>query len=364
MGRIKIVLIVLAFSAQPGIAELRDTSLGQVLVEPQIENLAEPWALGFLPGGDVLVTLRGGEMRRYGPDGGFRVISGLLPVVAEGQGGLLDVLVPADHGETGEVFWTFATAQPGGSGTALARGVLMGAEMREVSVVWELAQGSSGGRHYGSRVVEGADGYLYVTIGDRGARPSSQDLGNENGTVVRVARDGSIPSDNPFVGVAGAQPAIWSFGHRNPQGMAVAADGTLYLVEHGARGGDEVNLVAPGLNYGWPVIAYGRHYSGERIGVGTEAPGMEQPLHYWDPSIAPSGLAVYEGEMFPEWQGDLLVGALAFDLISRIDPDQGFAEAERMSWPETGRVRDIRVAPDGSIWFLSVASGTAYRISR
>lgn len=344
-------------------AEQRQTSHGPVTITPMITGLDQPWALGFLPDGEVLVTLRGGEMRRYGATG-FQTVQGVPPVFADGQGGLLDVMVPRDHARTGEIFWTFSRAQPRGAGTALARGVLEGARLRDVEVIWELAPGSSGGRHFGSRVVEGPDGYLYVTIGDRGDRPTAQDLTNENGTVVRIARDGRIPGDNPFLGTPDARPAIWSYGLRNPQGMAVARDGTLYVVEHGARGGDEVNRVAAGGNYGWPVIAYGRHYSGGRIGVGTDAPGMEQPLHYWDPSIAPSGLAVYDGAMFPEWQGDLLVGALAFDLISRVDPDTGFAEVERIQTPETARVRDIRVAPDGSIWFLSIGNGTAYRISR
>lgn len=359
------LVAVAAMVPMVGWAETRVTSHGPVSVDPMITGLQEPWALGFLPGGDILVTLRGGEMRRYDPQGGFQRITGLPEVVAEGQGGLLDVMVPRDFSDSGEIFWTFARPQlRGGSGTALARGVLEGAQLRDVRVLWELFPGSSGGRHFGSRVVEGADGHLFVTVGDRGDRPSAQDLRNENGTVVRLTRAGAPPDDNPFVATAGAQAGIWSYGHRNPQGMAVAADGTLYLVEHGARGGDEVNRVEPGLNYGWPVIAYGEHYRGGQIGVGFEAPGMEQPLHYWDPSIAPSGLAVYEGEMFPDWQGDLLVGALAFDLISRVDPDQGFAEVERLQSPETERVRDIRVAPDGAIWFLSVGQGTAYRMSR
>ena len=366
MERAKIALafVFLVLAALPAATETRETSIGRVEIEARITGLVEPWALGFLPDGDVLITLRGGEMRRYTSDTTYEVISGLPEVYAEGQGGLLDVMVPRDFAETGEIFWTFSRRQTGGAGTALARGILDGALLQEVEVIWELTPGSSGGRHFGSRVVEGADGALFVTIGDRGDRPSAQDLRNENGTVVRVARDGSLLEDNPFVTQPDARPGIWSYGHRNPQGMAVASDGTLYVVEHGARGGDEVNLVEPGLNYGWPVIAFGRHYSGGRIGVGTEALGMEQPLHYWDPSIAPSGLAVYEGEMFAEWAGDLLVGALAFDLISRVDPDQGFAEVERIETPETQRVRDVRVAPDGSIWFLSVGTGTAYRMRR
>ncbi|MEM8881816.1 MAG: PQQ-dependent sugar dehydrogenase [Pseudomonadota bacterium] len=364
----KIGAVLLSLLALPAAGELRDVSIGRIEIEPQIEGLDAPWALGFLPGGDILITLRDGEMRRYDGTGqgygAYQVVTGLPPVRARGQGGLLDVMVPRDFAETGEIFWTFARPQRGGAGTALARGILEGGALRDVAVIWELTPGSSGGAHFGSRVVEGPDGYLYVTIGDRGERPSAQDLRNENGSVVRLNRDGTVPAGNPFIDTPDARPGIWSYGHRNPQGMAVAPDGTLYVVEHGARGGDEVNRVAPGRNFGWPVIAYGRHYSGASIGIGTEAEGMEQPLHYWDPSIAPSGLAVYDGAMFPEWQGDLLVGALSFDLISRVDPDAGYAEVERIETPETARVRDVRVAPDGSIWFLSVGNGTAYRISR
>ncbi|MEM1342744.1 MAG: PQQ-dependent sugar dehydrogenase [Pseudomonadota bacterium] len=345
-------------------AEIRDTSTGPVEITPVLRGLNEPWAVGFLPDGGFLVTLRGGSLLRVGADGTVAEVSGVPAVQAGGQGGLLDVLVPRDFAQSGEIFLTFAKRQGFREGTALARARLDGNSLSAVEVIWELTPGSAGGRHFGSRVVEGADGALYVTIGDRGERPSAQDLSNENGTVVRVNRDGSVPGDNPFLDTAGAAPAIYSYGHRNPQGAAIASDGTLYVVEHGAAGGDEVNRVEAGLNYGWPVIAYGQHYSGGQIGVGTEAPGMEQPLHFWDPSIAPSGLAIYEGEMFPEWQGDLLVGALAFDLISRLDPDSGMTEVEQIQTPETGRVRDIRVAPDGAVWFLSVNDSTLYRMAR
>lgn len=362
---LRIIFIIALFMPVALSAQTRMLSVGPVSIEPQITGLEAPWALAFLPAGDLLVTLRGGELRRYDPIGSsYRVVSGLPPVWVDGQGGLLDVMVPRDFAETGEIFWTFSRAQGRGAGTALARGVLQGASLSDVRVIWELAPGSSGGRHFGSRVVEGADGHLFVTIGDRGERPSAQDLRVENGAVVRLNRDGTIPADNPFLETPDARPAIWSYGHRNPQGMAATSSGELYVVEHGARGGDELNLVQPGLNYGWPVVAFGRHYSGGQIGVGTHAPGMEPPLIYWDPSIAPSGLAIYEGDMFPEWRGDLLVGALAFDLISRVDPEQGFVEIERIETPETLRVRDVRVAPDGSVWFLSVGNGTAYRISR
>ncbi len=174
-------------------------------------------------------------------------------------------------------------------------------------------------------------------------------------------RDGSVPADNPFVGQPGARPEIWSYGHRNPQGATLDARGRLWITEHGARGGDEVNLVERGVNYGWPVISYGRHYSGLPIGEGTARPGMAQPAHYWDPSIAPSGLAVHDGRLWPEWRGHLFAGSLKFDYIARLDPARGFAE-ERLEADETGRVRDVRQGPDGAIWFLSVTNGSLNRI--
>lgn len=345
-----------------GQAQTVDSSAGPLEITPIVTGLDEPWAVAFLPEGGFLVTLRGGEMWRFADDGSV-ALEGLPPIAVDGQGGLLDVMVPRDHAQSGEIFFTFSMPQGRQAGTALARARLLEDRLEDVTVIWALEPGSSGGRHFGSRIVEGRDGYLYVTVGDRGDRPSAQDLSVENGSVIRVARDGSVPGDNPFVGQAGAQPEIWSYGHRNAQGAALDPSGQLWVVEHGARGGDEVNQVRRGANYGWPVIAYGRHYSGFRIGEGTEAPGMEQPAYYWDPSIAPSGMAFYEGDLFPEWQGDLLVGALAFDLISRLDPDQGMSEVEQIEAPETSRVRDVRVAPDGSIWFLSVNDGALYRMA-
>jgi glucose/arabinose dehydrogenase len=176
-------------------------------------------------------------------------------------------------------------------------------------------------------------------------------------------RDGRIPADNPFVDRGGAQPEIWSYGHRNPQGAAMDGAGQLWVVEHGARGGDEVNRIIRGANYGWPVIAYGSHYTGLPIGEGTAAEGMEQPVHYWDPSIAPSGATFYEGDQFPGWSGDLFVGSLVFDYIARLDPDTGMSEVEKIATPQTGRVRDVRTAPDGSIWFRSVSNSALYRIA-
>jgi aldose sugar dehydrogenase len=231
-----------------------------------------------------------------------------------------------------------------------------------VRLLFELTPGSSGGRHFGSRLVEAPDGRLFMSIGERGDRTSAQDLSRENGTIIRINRDGSVPSDNPFIHTEGAQQEIWSWGHRNPQGAALDLKGNLWINEHGARGGDEVNRIRKGANYGWPVISYGVHYSGAKIGEGTAKPGMEQPAFYWDPSIAPSGLMIYSGRLWPQWRGDFFIGSLKFDMISQLDGDN-MQEIARIKTPETDRVRDIREGPAGAIWFLSVGNGALYRMT-
>ncbi|ARE38441.1 PQQ-dependent oxidoreductase, gdhB family [Rhodovulum sp. P5] len=340
-----------------------ESSTGALKVVAIASGLSEPWSIAFLPGGSILVTERGGRLLRIS-DGQVHTINGVPKVAAVGQGGLLDVMVPRDFAQSREVFLSHAVQQSTGQGTALGVGRLSqdGTRLEGFRRIFEMAPGSRGGRHFGSRVVEGPDGHIFLTIGERGDRPAAQDLGTHNGTIIRLNRDGSVPADNPFVGQAGARPEIWSFGHRNPQGAALDLQGRLWVNEHGARGGDEVNLIRKGANYGWPVISYGRHYSGAKIGEGTAKPGMEQPVHYWDPSIAPSGMMIYSGKLWPEWRDDIFSGSLKFGFLSRLDPDTGFSE-ERIEGPETGRVRDVREAPDGTIWFLSVTNGTVYRLS-
>jgi glucose/arabinose dehydrogenase len=344
-------------------AHALDSSTGKLTVTKMVDRLNDPWAMGFLPGGSLLITEKAGRVIHI-ENGQRRDIAGLPDVATRGQGGLLDVLIPRDFAQSRQLYFTYSKPQQGGAGTAIAHARLApGADrLTDWTVIFELAPGSSGGRHFGSRLVEGRDGMLYATIGDRGDDSSAQDLTRQNGSVIRIARDGSIPADNPFTQTSGAQPEIWSYGHRNPQGAALDARGNLWVVEHGARGGDEVNRIAKGANYGWPVISYGRHYSGLKIGEGTQKRGMEQPAHYWDPSIAPSGMMIYQGDMFPDWRGDILVGSLKFDMISRLD-GAPLSEVERLKSRETQRVRDIREAPDGSIWFLSVGQGAAYRLS-
>lgn len=332
-------------------------------IEPMVVGLDEPWAVAPLADGGVLITQKGGELI-YTQGDRRTEVAGVPQVATDGQGGLLDVTLARDFDQSRMLFLTYAKPQPGGgSGTALASARLSydGARLDDVTQLFEMAPGSSGGRHFGSRVVEAVDGTLFMTIGERGDRPAAQDNSRHNGTIIRVNRDGSVPQDNPFIGQAGVQPEIWSFGHRNPQGAGLDGEGQLWVSEHGAKGGDEVNLITKGANYGWPIISYGRHYSGAKIGEGTAKAGMEQPQHYWDPSIAPSGLLVYSGALFPAWAGDIFVGSLKFDYISRLEGNP-LREVEQIKTRETERVRDIVEGPNGAIWFISVGNETVYRM--
>ncbi|MEM6618932.1 MAG: PQQ-dependent sugar dehydrogenase [Pseudomonadota bacterium] len=361
-----LTLTCVAAWATAAVADLA-TSLGPLKLERLASGLDQPWAVAPLPAGGFLITERDGRLWNFDGQGGKIAVRGTPAVAARGQGGLLDVIVARDFTKSRRVYMTFAKPQRGGAGTALARATLTsdGTRLTDVRVIFEMTPGSSGGRHYGSRVVEAPDGTLFVTTGDRGDRPSSQNLANHNGAVIRVTADGRPVSDAPFAATPGAEPEIWSYGHRNPQGATLDGRGRLWVVEHGARGGDEINFVKRGANFGWPVISYGRHYSGGKIGEGTAKAGMEQPAFFWDPSIAPSGMMIYTGAMFPEWRGDIFVGSLKFGHIARLDVAGGGVRAgEVIESSRTGRVRDIRQAPDGSIWYLSVADGALYRISR
>lgn len=333
-------------------------------IEAVVTGLSTPWALAPLPDGSVLITQKGGDLI-YDRGGNKTKVAGLPKVATGGQGGLLDITLARDFAQSRTLFLTYAKPQKGGgSGTALASARLSddGRRLENLTELFEMRAGSSGGRHFGSRVVEATDGSLFVTIGERGDRPAAQDLSRHNGTVIRVNRDGSVPADNPFVGQAGALPEIWSYGHRNPQGAGLDANGQLWVSEHGAKGGDEVNQITKGANYGWPVISYGRHYSGAKIGEGTAKDGMQQPMHYWDPSIAPSGLMVYSGALFEDWTGDIFVGSLKFDYIARL-AGTPLREVAQINTDATIRVRDIVEGPNGAIWFISEPQGTVYRMT-
>jgi len=344
----------------PALAETLQTSAGPMTAEVVADGLNTPWAFDTLPDGTVLVTERAGRLLAFQNDT-RREISGVPDIVDQGQGGLLDILVPRDFAQTRQIFMTYSKRQGlRGSGTAVFRATLSedGARLTNGETIFEIARGTGGGFHFGSRLVEAPDGTLFVTVGDRGTPDEAQDLSMHNGSVLRITKDGAAPADNPRM--AGAQPEIWSYGHRNPQGAALDATGQLWVAEHGARGGDEVNRIEPGVNYGWPVISYGVNYNGSSIGIGTAAEGMAQPVHFWDPSIAPSGMTFFDGDV-AAWKGDAFVGSLKFDYIARLSGSP-LAEVEQITGEATLRVRDVDTGPDGSLWFLSVGNGALYKL--
>jgi glucose/arabinose dehydrogenase len=273
-------------------------------------------------------------------------------VFAEGQGGLLDVALSPDFSSSGLIFLTYAEARDGGAATSVMRGRLAGLRLENTKVIFRQEPAGRGNLHFGSRIAIGRDGNLFVALGERYQRDRAQDLSIHYGKVVRIAPDGGIPRDNPYVGKPNIRPEIWSHGHRNMQSAAIhPVTGKLWTVEHGARGGDEINIPEAGKNYGWPVISYGIDYSGRPIGEGSAKAGMEQPIYYWDPSIAPSGMAFYTGNLFPRWKGDLFVGALAGQHLSRLVIDGERIVAEEKLLADLGeRIRDVRQGPDGALY--------------
>lgn len=330
-------------------------------VETVAEGLERPWGLAFLPDGRMLVTEKAGRMRIVSPDGRLSPpITGLPKVDTRGQGGLLDVAVAPDFPQTRAVYFTFAEAGEGGvNGTALGRGKLAanGARLEDVEVIWRQAPKYASIRHFGSRIVFAPDGMMFVTTGersDRQFRDKAQALDETLGKVVRLTRDGSPAAGNPFADNKGAKPEIWSYGHRNIQGAAMnPADGALWITEHGPRGGDELNKAEAGKNYGWPVVTYGKEYSGEDIGP-TEKAGMEPPVHYWVPSIGTSGLVFYTGDAYPAWKGSAFVGGLAIPTLARLELDgEKVTHEERLLSDLGERIRDVRQGPDGLLYLLT-----------
>ena len=352
-------------AAQP---DLQHTALHDYRVVTVAEGLVVPWSIAFLPGGDILVTERAGRLRviREGkllPD----PVPGMPTVVARGQGGLLDVVPHPGFVSNRMIYISYS--KPGKAlgrmgTTAVIRGTFEDDRFTLVDEVFEAV--SRGNGHYGCRLAFDADGHLYLSVGDRQVPPRgdlaahpAQDLSNHHGVVARLRDDGSVPGDNPFVGREGALPEIWSYGHRNPQGLAIHPEtGAVWLTEHGPRGGDEVNVATPGGNYGWPVIGYGVNYrGGTAIHASTHAEGMEQPLHFWVPSIGVSGLTFYTGDKFPRWRGDLLAGGLSGRRIDRLTIEDGRVVASETIFRDMGRVRDVREGPDGYIYVALEARG-------
>jgi glucose/arabinose dehydrogenase len=361
LGRL---LLAALFAAAPAAAQVVKTDEESFRVVTVVERLDHPWGLAFLPEGRMLVTERAGRLRIVGRDGKLasQPVAGLPKIEEFGQGGLLDVALHPRFAENALVYLSFADRGDGGYGTAVLRGRLVGESLQGVEVIYRQQPKSRGGRHFGSRLVFDQAGFLYVTQGDRGEQDRAQHLDDLAGKVLRVHDDGRIPKDNPFVGRAGARPEIFTLGNRNVQGAALhPVTGELWSHEHGPQGGDEVNVLRAGVNYGWPVITYGANYgTGTKIGEGTAKPGMAQPLHYWVPSIAPSGMAFYTGDRFTRWKGDLFVGALRDQMLVRLRLDgEKVVKEERMLQGTPGRIRDVRQGPDGLLYLLVDSSNGA-----
>lgn len=347
-------------SLTPAAAEPQafSSSKASLLVETLATGLNHPWSVEILPDGAYIITERPGTLRVLRNGKASAPIKGVPRVFARGQGGLLDLALSPDFATDRTLFFSYSAPGARGAGTAIARAVLSDDEgsLKEVRQIFAMSKFSRKTQHFGSRIAVAADGSLFFGIGDRGERERAQDPRDHAGSILHIRADGGVPGDNPFAGDNVGLPEVWSKGHRNPQGIDIdPKDGKLVIVEHGARGGDEVNYPSPGKNYGWPVITYGKDYSGAEIGEGTAKDGYEQPVYYWDPSIAPGALAVYRGAMFPEWDGNLLVAALKYQTLVRLERDESgpIVGEERLFDGVFGRLRDVRVAPDGSVLMLT-----------
>ncbi|HVF46270.1 MAG TPA: PQQ-dependent sugar dehydrogenase [Pyrinomonadaceae bacterium] len=353
-------------------------------------GLDRPWAVEPLPDGSFLITEKGGRMRIVSAkgevgepiagllpvgQGGVSALSGqggLPPIAARGQGGLLDVALSPSFAKDGTIFWSFSEQREGGTGTSVGSGILSADRKRldNVRVIFRAMPTYPNGMHFGSRLAFGSDGKLYITLGDRfdktTTRPQAQHTNSHIGKVIRINPDGSVPGDNPLVGQQGGLPEIWSLGHRNIQSATFDDTGRLWTVEHGAKGGDELNLVEKGKNYGWPIISYGEEYSGEPIpGNITAKAGLEQPVYYWDPVIAPSGMEYYTGTAFPEWRGSIFIGGLASQRLVRLVIRNNRVVGEEHLLMEKGRrIRDVRQGPDGALYVVTDDSnGELWRIA-
>ena len=326
-------------------------------------GLANPWAVAFLPGGQFLVTERPGRMRvidangRAGP-----ALTGVPTVAAGGQGGLLDVVTDAGFERNRQIYFCFSepssAAGSGANSTALARATLSGdsRSLQNVQVIFSQRPKVNSSLHFGCRIVQAADGNLFLTLGDRFHRKEdAQKLDNHHGKIIRIAPDGTVPAGNPFVSQSGALPEIWSYGHRNAQGATLGPEGALWMHEHGPQGGDEVNVPQPGANYGWPVVTYGENYGGGKIGEGNSKPGLVPPVHYWVPSIAPSGMAFLTSTRYgTAWQGSLFVGSLKFGSLHRLEVAGGKVQREEKLLQGSGeRIRDVRQGPDGLLYMVT-----------
>ena len=358
-ARLITLLCSALFSAHTAAAEYR--------LEVVTDGLSNPWCVAFLPGGDMLVTERIGNLRRVTASGVIGMpIAGVPEVFFAGQGGLFDVALDPDFEDNQRIYLSYAHGNRSANATRIARATLSGSELTDVEVIFTVSPTKDTPQHYGGRMLILQDGTLLLTTGDGfDYREQAQNTHALLGKTVRIHTDGRFPADNPFADGKNGHPAVWTWGHRNPQGLAAdPATGAVYLHEHGPRGGDEINLLEPGANYGWPAITYGMDYSGALVSPFTEQPGMRQPIKYWVPSIAPSGFAIYRGEHYPGWDGSLLVGALVNREVRRLESTPAGALSEASIFAEPGaRIRDVRVGPDGLIYLLTDgAPGSLIRV--
>jgi glucose/arabinose dehydrogenase len=368
---IAVTASLLIVTATRGANATFESSAGPLEVETAASGLVHPWGLAFLPDGRMLVTERPGRLRVVARNGQISPpVAGVPGVWASGQGGLLDVALDKDFAGNAAIYLCYAERTSGGGRTAVTRATFNDEaqpRLTNTKVIFRQEGPLSSGNHFGCRFAQGADGNLFVALGDHfGPRDEAQNLANHLGKIVRIAPDGTVPKDNPFVGRNDAKPEIWSYGHRNVQALALhPVTGRLWEIEHGPRGGDEVNVVEKGKNYGWPVIGYGVDYSGAKIHQGTAKDGMEQPVKYWVPSIAPSGMAFYTGNLFPAWRGSLFTGALAGAMLVRLSLDgEKVTGEERLLQNLSERIRDVRQGPDGALWLLTDSpAGRVLRVS-
>lgn len=333
-------------------------------LEEVVSGVAVGWGIAFLPDGSMLITERSGELLHF-KDGESSPVDGLPEIQVSGQGGLLDIMLHPDYETNGWIYLSFSSPAGEGSGsnTSIIRAKLDEGSLVQQEVIYKATPNTPVGRHFGSRMVFDDEGYLYFSIGDRGDRDTNpQDITRDGGKIYRLHDDGSVPSDNPFVGEAGAVEAIYSYGHRNPQGMVVHPEtGKIWVHEHGPRGGDEINVITKGANYGWPVVSYGINYSGTTFTDKTSMAGMEPPLFFWVPSIAPSGMEFVTSDRYPDWDGSLLVGALKFAYLERLVLENGEVVKREKLLEGQGRLRDIMQGPDGYL-YVSLEGRGIYRI--
>jgi glucose/arabinose dehydrogenase len=328
--------------------------------EVVVGGLNIPWGMVFLPDNSMLITEKEGKLIHF-KNGKKTFINGLPEIYNRGQGGLLDIELHPDYKNNGWLYFTYASSEGNGNGgnTALMRAKIKNNTLVEQQLLYKAGPNTTKGQHFGSRLEFDNDGYLYFSVGDRGNRDENpQDINRDGGKIYRLADDGSIPKDNPFTSKQNAKKAIYSYGHRNPQGMLKhPTTGEIWVHEHGPRGGDEINIIKKGANYGWPVITYGINYVGTKITDKKSAPGMEQPLYYWVPSIAPSGMAFVTSYVYPNWRGDLLVGSLKFAYLERLEIENNKVVKREKILESIGRVRNVKQGPDGYIYVAVEGTG-------